>query len=232
MESSRQSGTQLARFRCCSFPHLTDPVEGDTRAAGCWWFDRRECALQVATEGAGLAFGEDVTVCLDFGAQSFFKQNTGEVGSYAYEPEEGALIEANDWPEWIEKLLTAHPQVQSVVDACADEDFDTWLKVRQLLSGREERVLLLGRDLFREDPDKLRAGVAEGWAEGVVLAAQRVPTVTELVDDAALFTLLRPRASRVILDLRPGPSLAAPAPEPCATTLAVRAAVASNPSRS
>ncbi|KAJ1495509.1 hypothetical protein T484DRAFT_1875957 [Baffinella frigidus] len=170
-----------------------------------------------ATEAAELVFGEDVSVSVNFGANSYFKANTGDVGSYAYQPEGDTAIEANDWPAWIDAMLSKHPQaddwpewieamlskhpqandwpwldamlskhpqVRCIIDACADEDFDTWDKVRKQISGRgervlllgldlykeisgrEERVLLLGLDLYEDEADKLRQRVGKGWTEG------------------------------------------------------------------
>jgi len=49
--------------------------------------------IEDAVSGAGLAYGEDVWVCCNMGADSYFASNTLEVGSYSYKPfgdEEGA----------------------------------------------------------------------------------------------------------------------------------------------
>ena len=50
-------------------------------------------------------------------------------------------------------------------------------------------------------------GVAEGWADGVVMRPEKLGTVTDVLDNATMFTALAPpaRALRVVLAHRPGP---------------------------
>eukprot|EP00288_Rhodomonas_lens_P002744 CAMPEP_0177727742 /NCGR_PEP_ID=MMETSP0484_2-20121128/20487_1 /TAXON_ID=354590 /ORGANISM="Rhodomonas lens, Strain RHODO" /LENGTH=325 /DNA_ID=CAMNT_0019240423 /DNA_START=17 /DNA_END=990 /DNA_ORIENTATION=- len=163
--------------------------------------------LGEAVEAAGLVMGEDVTVSLNFGATSFFISNTGEVGSYAYKPEaEGEPVEADNWADWVCELLDKYPQISSIEDVCAEEDYETWRRVRQAVEARSTPVLVLGNDLFKNDLDLIRTGVAEGWAGGASLQSEKLHTLSDILDASTLFTFLKPKASRVVLQHRPGHS--------------------------
>lgn len=134
--------------------------------------------------------------------------NTGEVGSYVYQPDEETSIEADGWPEWIDGLLGRHPAISAIVDPVAKDDYETWRKLRQLLGGGsgsgEKSICLFGDDLFGDNLDTIRAGVAEGWAAGAMLRPEKIGTLTNVTDAVSLFTALRPAASRVIMHHRVG----------------------------
>jgi len=53
------------------------------------------------------------------------------------------------------------------------------------------QVMLLGEELFQDDPDLFRSGVAEGWAMGAVLSPEKLGTLTDLIDYGTIFTLLK-----------------------------------------
>ena len=170
--------------------------------------------IEAAVTAAGLVYGEDVLVCVNMGAHDFFVPNSLEVGTYAYRPEgeaEGALsVEADGWADWVCSFLDSNPAVAAIEDVAANEDYETWRKVRLAVEAREKRVTLLGADLYDKGPtnvtDLYRAGVAEGWAAGAVLSAASLGTLSDVLDNATMFTAIRPpaRALRVLLAHRAG----------------------------
>ena len=164
--------------------------------------------IEEAVSGCELSLGEDVKVLVDLGATSFFVKNTGEVGTYVYKPDEDSAVEADAWPEWVDGFLSKFPSVTAINDAVAKDDYETWRKLRQLIGGGsgggEKGVCLFGDDLFNDDLDTIRAGVAEGWAAGAMLRPEVLGTLTNVTDAVCLFTALQPEASRVILHHRAG----------------------------
>jgi enolase len=164
--------------------------------------------MEAAATAAGKAWGDDVTVCCNMGAHAYFLPNTLEVGTYCYKPEgeeEGApAIEADGWADWVCAFLDANPAVAAIEDVAANEDYETWRKVRLAVEGREQQVVVLGDAIYRDDADLYRSGVAEGWAAGAVMRPAVLGTLTELLDNATMFTTIKPKALRLVLAHRAG----------------------------
>uniref|UniRef100_A0A7S0HG12 phosphopyruvate hydratase n=2 Tax=Hanusia phi TaxID=3032 RepID=A0A7S0HG12_9CRYP len=161
--------------------------------------------LQESSVPAGVELGEDVGVVVNLGANNYFVSNTGENGTYTYKPGEEEPVEADKWASWIEQMLNKYPFVDCIEDACASTDYETWRKVREMAENLSPRqVMLLGEELFQDDPDLFRSGVAEGWAMGAVLSPEKLGTLTDLIDYGTIFTLLKPRAQRLVLTSRKG----------------------------
>jgi len=166
--------------------------------------------IEAAVGAAGLAYGDDIMVCCNMGAQDFYTPNTGE-NTYFYRPdgegEDIATVEADAWADWVCQFLDSNPAISAIEDVAGTDDYPTWGKVRLAVEARSEKVTILGSDLFNDDPDLFRAGVAEGWADGVVMRPEKLGTVTDVLDNATMFTALAPpaRALRVVLAHRPGP---------------------------
>ena len=166
--------------------------------------------IEAAVGAAGLAYGDDITVCCNLSAHDYFVPNSLEVGTYCYKPEgqgEDALaVEADNWAEYLCTFLDNNPAVSALEDVAANEDYETWRKVRLAVEGRPSTVTILGAAIFDDNIDLYRTGTAEGWAAGAVLRVERLGTLSDVVDSATIFTAIPPpsRALRVVLAHRPG----------------------------
>jgi len=137
--------------------------------------DNAEEALGVILEAigkAGYKAGEQIFLALDVAASEFFDK---KLGAYDYEgkklsPE--ALIDI--YESWVEK----YPLV-SIEDGLAEDDWDGWRLISERL---DERVQLVGDDLFVTQTPRLKKGIDQGIANSILVKVNQVGTLSETLD--------------------------------------------------
>jgi enolase len=78
------------------------------------------------------------------------------------------------YAEWCDRA-----PIVSIEDGCSEDDRDGW---RELTSQLGERVQLVGDDLFVTNPERLRAGIADGLANALLVKVNQIGTVSETFD--------------------------------------------------
>ncbi|HKW30588.1 MAG TPA: phosphopyruvate hydratase [Verrucomicrobiae bacterium] len=143
---------------------------------GGYWpeFKTNEEALQLlveAIERAGYQPGRDAAISLDIAASDLFDEPTGTY-HFALErkkfstPEFAALLA--DW--------CARYPIISIEDPMADTD---WLGWQMIFKALGRRVQIIGDDLFTTNFERIRAGIAKGLANAVLIKLNQIGTVTE-----------------------------------------------------
>ncbi len=136
-------------------------------------FPGAEAMLEDAVEAielAGCEPGRDVALALDVAASHFYKEGAYHLGD---EPlSGGAMI------EHVLAWLDRYPIV-SVEDGLAENDWESWPKLRERLSGR---ALTLGDDLLCTNPDRIRRAVESRAADALLLKVNQVGTLTEAAE--------------------------------------------------
>ena len=130
-------------------------------------------ALDLLTDAigrAGLEPGIEVALAIDAAASELFQEETYRL--------EGRSRTAADMIELYTELLEAYPIV-SVEDPLAEDDWDGWLAITEAL---EERVQIVGDDLFVTNPERLERGVEEGAGNAVLVKLNQIGTLTETLD--------------------------------------------------
>jgi len=125
-----------------------------------------------ACEAAGYRPGEDVTFALDCAATEFFKD-----GVYDLEGE-GRKFDAAGMTSYLEELVGRYP-IQSIEDACSEDDWEGWAHLTQVLGNR---VQLVGDDLFVTNPERLRRGIATRTANSILVKVNQIGTLTETLE--------------------------------------------------
>jgi enolase len=120
---------------------------------------------------AGYKVGQDVAINLDPAASEFF-----ENGLYVFSKSDQSKHTPSEmvslWEQWLEK----YPEIYSLEDGLAEDDWDGWRELTQLLGGR---VQLVGDDIFVTNPEILQRGIREGIANSVLIKLNQIGTVTE-----------------------------------------------------
>jgi enolase len=144
-----------------------------------------------AVEKAGYKPGDDVVFALDCAATEFFKG-----GKYVYEGEDKTRdLEAQ--VKYLADLCARYP-ILSIEDGMAEDDWDGW----KLLTDRVgDNVQLVGDDLFVTNEKRLRAGIAKGVANAILVKVNQIGTLTETL--AAVETAHR-AAYRAVMSHRSG----------------------------
>jgi enolase 1/2/3 len=123
-----------------------------------------------AIEKSGLEPGSEVGLAMDPAASEFFQEE-------AYRLERTDRTAA-DMIAFYTALLNDYP-ILSIEDPLAEDDWDGWMAITEAL---DERVQIVGDDLFVTNPERLERGIEEGAANAVLVKVNQIGTLTESLD--------------------------------------------------
>ena len=123
-----------------------------------------------AIEGAGYTTGVDVALALDVAATEFFAD-----GTYAFE---GSKRTGSEMVAFYTELVDSYPIV-SIEDPLSEDDWDTWV---ELTTALDDKVQLVGDDLFVTNPERLAKGIELGAANALLVKVNQIGTLTETLD--------------------------------------------------
>ena len=135
--------------------------------------DSNRAALDLIVEAigtTGLTPGVDIALALDVAATEFHTD-----GSYTFE---GAGKSAAEMISYYVDLVDSYPIV-SIEDPLDEQDWDGWIELTGQL---DDKVQLVGDDLFVTNPERLRRGIAEGVANALLVKVNQIGTLTETLD--------------------------------------------------
>ncbi|HHZ15765.1 MAG TPA: phosphopyruvate hydratase [Candidatus Cloacimonetes bacterium] len=132
-----------------------------------------EEAFQVIVEAitaAGYKPGEEVFLSIDAAASSFFKD-----GAYVFEGQK----RDTDWMiNYYKEMVEKYPIV-SIEDGLAENDWDGWIKMTEILG---DRIQLVGDDVFVTNPAIIARGIKDKVANSVLIKLNQVGSVSETID--------------------------------------------------
>ena len=131
-----------------------------------------EAALDFLTQAAikaGYEPGKAVMFALDCAATEFFKN-----GSYVYEGE-GKTRSRQAQAEYLAALASRYPIV-SIEDGMAEDDIEGWKLLTGVLG---DKCQLIGDDLFVTNVSRLSKGIAEHYANSILVKVNQIGTLTE-----------------------------------------------------
>jgi enolase len=135
--------------------------------------DSNRAALDLILEAitaAGLTPGTDIALAMDVAASEFH-----EGDSYQFE---GKATTSGQLIEYYTGLLDAYPIV-SIEDPLDEQDWAGW----EALTGElDDRVQIVGDDLFVTNPERLARGIESGAANALLVKVNQIGTLTETFD--------------------------------------------------
>jgi enolase len=120
-------------------------------------------------EAAGYKPGQDVVIALDPASTEFFKD-----GKYVYEGE-GKTRSIEEQAKYLADLVSRYPIV-SIEDGMAEDDFDGWKRVTDLIGNKCQ---LVGDDLFVTNVKRLSDGIKRGLGNSILVKVNQIGTLTE-----------------------------------------------------
>src|SRR6266496_3909549 len=120
-------------------------------------------------EAAGYRPGEQVALALDPASTEFFKG-----GKYVYEGE-GKTRSIEEQAKYLGELVSHYPIV-SIEDGMAEDDFNGWKAVTDLIGNKCQ---LVGDDLFVTNVTRLADGIRKGLANSILIKVNQIGTLTE-----------------------------------------------------
>src|SRR5262249_46392707 len=109
----------------------------------------------------------------------------------------GTALSSADMAAVLARWAGDYP-ILSVEDGMAEDDWDGW---RALTEGLGRGVQLIGDDLFATNPKRLKRGIAQGVARGVLVKVNQVGTLTETTE---VLGLARSAGYRAVISARSG----------------------------
>lgn len=122
-----------------------------------------------AIEKAGYKPGEDASIALDVASTELFKD-----GKYNFEGE-GVVRTSDELISYYDTLLSKYPII-SIEDGLAEDDWDGWEKMTQVIGSK---VQLVGDDLFVTNTERLQEGIRRGVGNSILVKVNQIGTLTE-----------------------------------------------------
>lgn len=146
-----------------------------------------------AIEIAGFKAGKDIYLGLDVASSEFFKND-----QYHLEGEHKSLSR-EQFVDYLEQLIKQYPII-SVEDGMAENDWQGWKLLTERLNNR---VQLVGDDLFVTNTEILQQGIEQHIANAILIKPNQIGTLTETL---AAITLAKKADYRVVISHRSGES--------------------------
>jgi enolase len=129
-----------------------------------------------AIEAAGYQPGTEIALGIDAAASEFFKDGKYRLGG------ENLELSSEELVDYYQRFTSEFPLV-SIEDGHAEGDWDGW---RKMTLAYEDRIQIVGDDIFVTNPDILAEGIQEGVANAILVKLNQIGTVTETLDTIEL----------------------------------------------
>ncbi len=125
--------------------------------------------IMEALDGAGYTPGEEFMIALDPAASEFYRD-----GRYHLE-KDGLELSSAEMVDLLVDWTERYPIV-SIEDGLDQEDWDGFALLKQKT---DNRIQIVGDDLFVTNPERVRIGVERDAANSVLIKANQIGTITE-----------------------------------------------------
>ena len=134
-----------------------------------------EAAIEAILEAAERAgHRERIAIALDPATSEVFSD-----GVYRFEGREKTSA---DLPAFWAEIVDRYPVV-SIEDGAAEDDWDSWKALTDLLG---DRVQLVGDDLFVTNPERLQQGIDRGVGNSILVKVNQIGTLSETIEAVRL----------------------------------------------
>ncbi len=127
--------------------------------------------LGEAIHKAGYRVGPGIAINLDPAASEFY-----EHGGYVFHKSDKSKRSSDEmiafWTTWIDR----YPEIYSLEDGLAEDDWDGWAKLTKQLGSR---VQLVADDIFVTNPEIFGRGIERGIGNSILIKLNQIGTITE-----------------------------------------------------
>lgn len=132
-----------------------------------------------AIEKAGFKPGEQVSIAMDAANSELFNDKDGK---YHFHKSDGKIMSSEELVEFWVNWCNKYPIV-SIEDGMAEDDWNGW---KMLTDALGNRVQLVGDDLFVTNVARLKKGIEEKTANGLLVKVNQIGTLTETIDAVSM----------------------------------------------
>lgn len=130
--------------------------------------------LDFAIQKAGYSMGGDIAINLDPATSGMWKN-----GTYQFRKSGGGQKSSDEMIELWAKWLKDYPEIYSIEDGLAEDDWTGWKKLTEKLGSK---VQIVGDDIFVTNPKIFERGIREGVENSVLIKLNQIGTLTETLD--------------------------------------------------
>jgi len=130
-----------------------------------------ETILQ-AIDKAGYTAGKDVYLALDVASSEFYKNGVYDLAS------ESRQFDAAQFVDYLADWVNRYPII-SIEDGLDEADWDGWKIMSEKLN---DKIQLVGDDLFVTNPKILQKGIDQGIANSVLIKVNQIGTLSETLE--------------------------------------------------
>ncbi|MCL5005724.1 MAG: phosphopyruvate hydratase [Acidobacteria bacterium] len=123
-----------------------------------------------AIDAAGFSPGTDIALGLDPAASELYR-----AGKYVFFKSDKSEKSAEEMIELYADWVRQYPII-SIEDGLAQDDWEGWKKMTKEL---DDKIQLVGDDIFVTNTERLRQGIEEGVANSILIKLNQIGTVTE-----------------------------------------------------
>ena len=113
-----------------------------------------------------------MTFALDCASTEFYRDGVYDLAG------EGKKFDSAGMVAYLAELVGRYP-IASIEDGCAEDDWDGWKHLTDVLGAK---VQLVGDDLFVTNTERLRRGVESGTANSILVKVNQIGTLTETLE--------------------------------------------------
>ncbi|UCD88288.1 MAG: phosphopyruvate hydratase [Desulfobacterales bacterium] len=133
--------------------------------------------IMTAIEKAGYKPGRDIGIALDVAASEFYRN-----GKYVLKGEGKRGMDAPAMIDYYENLIETYP-ILSIEDGMAEQDWLGWEIMTQRL---EDRIQIVGDDIFVTNPKIFEKGISRGIANAILIKLNQIGTLSETLETVAM----------------------------------------------
>ena len=122
-----------------------------------------------AVEKAGYTPADDIMLALDCASTEYYKDGKYEMAG------EGQSLTSDENVAYLQALCADYP-ILSIEDGCAEDDWDGWATLTEVLGAT---VQLVGDDLFVTNPERLAQGIEQGCGNSLLVKVNQIGTLSE-----------------------------------------------------
>ena len=132
--------------------------------------------IKLAVERAGYELGKNIAIAMDIAASEFAKDDHYELKT------NGDWKTSDDLANWYQWIIDNYPVV-SIEDGLGENDWNGW---KMLTERFNDRLQLVGDDLFVTNSKLLQRGIDEKAANAILIKPNQIGTLTETIDAVLL----------------------------------------------
>ncbi|SHF98387.1 phosphopyruvate hydratase [Flavisolibacter ginsengisoli] len=126
-----------------------------------------------AIDAAGYKAGSQVFIAMDAANSELYKN-----GKYVFHKSDGKTMTSEQlvkyWSDWV-----AQYPIISIEDGMAEDDWEGWAMMTEALG---KKIQLVGDDLFVTNVKRLKRGIDEHIANGLLVKVNQIGTITETIN--------------------------------------------------